>query len=176
MNPIRTMTDSLIPDIEQLIPKDWVGCVCADLKLGRNWARVDWSAPEATPTSDEAAKIRDYLLAHLPGLSSEDRQAIAWLGDADFAAALGVELEHGLQRGCNVTNNHPLLTGMIVCAHLKESPLYYTLLKRAEAEADHIAALRSAPPDESLLRRLEVELKASETALDQSQLRYLTAY
>jgi len=36
-----------------------------------------------------------------------------------------VELEHGTRfKDANVTNNHPLLTGKIVFAHLKES-LYY---------------------------------------------------
>jgi Protein of unknown function (DUF5661) len=170
------MNDSLIPDIEQLIPKDLVGCVCTDLKLGRNWAQVDWSKPGGVPTPSEAAKIRDYLLAHLAGLSDADRKAIAWLTDEEFAHALDVELEHGPERGCSVTNNHPLLTGMIVCAHLKETPLYYALLQPAEIEAERLASLVVAPPDAARLRQLEEELKNATIALGQAELRYLATY
>ena len=40
----------------------------------------------------------------------------------DFCTGLEVELEHGTQfKDANVTNNHPILTGKIVLAHLKES-------------------------------------------------------
>ena len=40
----------------------------------------------------------------------------------DFSVGLEVELEHGTQfKDANVTNNHPILTGKIVLAHLKES-------------------------------------------------------
>jgi len=170
------MNDSLIPDIEQLIPKDLVGCVCTDLKLGRNWAQIDWSSPGGVPTPDEATKIRDYLLANLPGLSAAARKAIAWLSAEEFAAALDVELEHGPERGCSVTNNHPLLTGMIVCAHLKETPLYYALLKGAEVEAERLAALIVSLPDGARLRQLEEELKTAVIALGQSELRYLATY
>ena len=56
---------------------------------------------------------------------------------AKFRRGLEVELEHGLMfDDANVTNNHPLLTGMIVLAHLKESLDYYTYLEVAELEGD----------------------------------------
>jgi len=43
-----------------------------------------------------------------------------------FRRGLEVELEHGVRfRDANVTNNHPLLTGKIVLAHLKETLDYY---------------------------------------------------
>jgi len=42
----------------------------------------------------------------------------------------------------NVTNNHPILTGMIVTAHLKESLDYYQRLEIAELEGDLYNAVR----------------------------------
>jgi hypothetical protein len=60
----------------------------------------------------------------------------------DFCAGLEVELEHGTQfKDANVTNNHPILTGKIVLAHLKESMDYYKRLEVAEIEGDILKAL-----------------------------------
>lgn len=60
----------------------------------------------------------------------------------EFRAGLEVELEHGLQfKDANVTNNHPLLTGLIVLAHFKESLNYYRLLEVAELEGDLLKAI-----------------------------------
>ena len=47
----------------------------------------------------------------------------------EFQYALAVELEHGKTRGTNVTNNHPVLTGMVAMAHLTEDTLYYALVR-----------------------------------------------
>jgi len=59
-----------------------------------------------------------------------------------FCAGLEVELEHGIQfKDANVTNNHPLLTGLIVLAHFKESLDYYKLLEVAELEGDLLKAV-----------------------------------
>ena len=41
----------------------------------------------------------------------------------------------------NVTNNHPVLTGLIVLAHLKEMLDYYDRLEVAELEGDILKAL-----------------------------------
>jgi hypothetical protein len=55
---------------------------------------------------------------------------------------LEVELEHGMQfKDANVTNNHPLLTGLIVLAHFKESLDYYKLLEVAELVVDLMKAI-----------------------------------
>ena len=55
----------------------------------------------------------------------------------DFRQGLEVELEHGISfKDANVTNNHPILTGKIVLAHLKESLDYYKRLEVAEIEGD----------------------------------------
>ena len=59
----------------------------------------------------------------------------------EFRSGLEVELEHGTRyKEANVTNNHPLLTGKIVVAHLKESMDYYRRLDVAEIEGDLLKA------------------------------------
>ncbi len=62
----------------------------------------------------------------------------------EFAAGLDVELEHGTRfKDANVTNNHPVVTGKIVLAHMKESLDYYKLLEVAELEGDLLKAVKS---------------------------------
>jgi hypothetical protein len=57
---------------------------------------------------------------------------------------LEVELEHGTRFGdANVTNNHPILTGKIVLAHLKETMDYYERIDVAEIEGDLLKAILS---------------------------------
>jgi Protein of unknown function (DUF5661) len=52
------------------------------------------------------------------------------------------ELEHGLAfSDANVTNNHPILTGKIVLAHLKETLDAYVRLRVTEIEGDMLKAL-----------------------------------
>jgi hypothetical protein len=59
----------------------------------------------------------------------------------EFRLGLEVELEHGLDfPDANVTNNHPILTGKIVLAHLKEMLDYYLRLEVAELEGDMLKA------------------------------------
>ena len=74
-----------------------------------------------------------------------------------FRRGLEVELEHGVRfRDANVTNNHPLLTGKIVLAHLKETMDYYERLEVAELEGDLLkaAVAKNAAKVESLYRKL----------------------
>jgi hypothetical protein len=54
----------------------------------------------------------------------------------DFQMGLDVELEHGSMLGpeYNVTDDDPLLTGMIAWAHLYESPDYYIMLDEMESQ------------------------------------------
>jgi len=60
-----------------------------------------------------------------------------------FQKGLEVELEHGTRfKNTNVTNNHPLLTGKIVLAHLYETMDYYERLDVAELEADLFKAVK----------------------------------
>jgi hypothetical protein len=46
-----------------------------------------------------------------------------------------------LSSDVNVTNNHPILTGKIVLAHLKETLDYYVRLRVTEIERDMLKAL-----------------------------------
>jgi hypothetical protein len=62
----------------------------------------------------------------------------------DFKTGLEVELEHGIRYDdANVTNNHPILTGKIVLAHLKETIDYYKRLDIAEIEGDLLKAIKA---------------------------------
>ncbi len=61
-----------------------------------------------------------------------------------FLKGLEVELEHGIRfDDANVTNNHPILTGKIVLAHLKETMDYYLRIDVAEIEGDLLKAILS---------------------------------
>ena len=74
-----------------------------------------------------------------------------------FRMGLEVELEHGVRfKDANVTNNHPLLTGKIVLAHLKETMDYYVRLEVAELEGDLLKAVvvKNSAKVESLYRKL----------------------
>lgn len=64
----------------------------------------------------------------------------------EFQYALAVELEHGKTRGANVTNNHPLLTALVVIAHLSEDALYYARLWDMETAGELFNALCDGEP------------------------------
>ena len=100
--------------------------VCRELGI-RDWTELK----EATVTVDEAQIIRNAVGAEANQITADE-----------FRRGLEVELEHGLQfPDANVTNNHPLLTGKIVLAHLKETLDYYSRLEVAELEGDMLKAL-----------------------------------
>ncbi|MBI5097892.1 MAG: hypothetical protein HZB30_01465 [Nitrospirae bacterium] len=91
----------------------------------------------------------------------------------DFCAGLEVELEHGTRfKDANVTNNHPILTGKIVLAHLKESLDYYKRLDVAELEGDLLKALlaRNSAKIELKLKKL-VEARRILSQAESKQLR-----
>jgi hypothetical protein len=68
---------------------------------------------------------------------------------------ISVELEHGTRfADANVTNNHPILTGMIVLAHMKETLDYYERLDVAEIEGDLLKAVLAKKLD-----KIEVKYK-----------------
>lgn len=53
-----------------------------------------------------------------------------------FCMGLNVELEHGtIHSETNVSDDDPIITGMIALAHLKEFADYYTRLQKMEKEA-----------------------------------------
>ena len=87
----------------------------------------------------------------------------------EFCRGLEVELEHGMEfKDANVTNNHPLLTGLIVLAHFKESLDYYSLLEVAELEGDLIKAI--AQKDAGKTRNYYKRLAKARIALGQAEL------
>ncbi|MFZ7112397.1 MAG: hypothetical protein ACOWYE_12000 [Desulfatiglandales bacterium] len=107
--------------IPQYVTVEEVSRVCKELKIS------DWTKKKEPKVSLQEAKI---IMAEVNG----KKMAI---DPKEFCAGLEVELEHGMQyKDANVTNNHPLLTGLIVLAHLKESLDYYRLLEVAELEGD----------------------------------------
>ena len=108
-------------DAVEYVTRDEVRRVCKQLKI-RDWTRL--TKPEAM--KDEAKKILTAVNVEKMPIDLDE-----------FRAGLNVELEHGTRfKDANVTNNHPIVTGKIVLAHLKESLDYYKLLDVAELEGD----------------------------------------
>lgn len=107
-------------------------------------------------TKDEVKRVcrelglQDWSTLKKPIIPTEEAEAVLTALDVStmkipvlvFKAGLEIELEHGTRYSkANVTNNHPLVTGRIVVAHLKESMDYYRRLAVAEAEGDLFAAI-----------------------------------
>jgi hypothetical protein len=112
--------------IPQYVSVEEVKKVCRDLKIS------DWTKKKQPKISLKEARA---VLAELNPKGLD-------IDPGEFCRGLEVELEHGMQfKDANVTNNHPLLTGLIVVAHLKESLDYYKLLEVAELEGDLMKAV-----------------------------------
>jgi hypothetical protein len=102
--------------------------VCRELNIS-DWTELE----DAKVSSDEAREILSEV-----NVEKMDIEL------AEFRQGLEVELEHGTRfKDANVTNNHPILTGKIVLAHLKESLYYYKLLEVAELEGDLLKAIQT---------------------------------
>ena len=96
--------------------------------------------------------LRDWSLITDHVISDEEASTVLKLVNTTnmdisldtFRQGLEVELEHGtIFEDANVTNNHPVLTGKIVLAHLKETMDYYKRIEVAEIESDLLEAIRS---------------------------------
>jgi len=112
--------------IPKYVTVEEVKRVCRELKIS------DWTQTKEPKVSLKEAKI---ILAQV-------HKGKMKIDPKDFQSGLEVELEHGMQfKDANVTNNHPLLTGLIVLAHFKESLDYYRLLEVAELEGDLLKAV-----------------------------------
>ena len=130
--------------------------VCRELGLS------DWSQRTEPKVTPEEAQL----------ILSEVNTAGLDIPLADFAAGLEVELEHGTQfKDANVTNNHPILTGKIVLAHLKESMDYYKRLEVAEIEGDILKAL--VAKNLAKVAALHKKLAQAKLALYQAESRQL---
>lgn len=114
--------------IPEYITKEEVQRICKELKIS------DWTELSEPIISIEEAKII------LTEINTKEMN----INIDDFKQGLEVELEHGLRfDDANVTNNHPIITGRIVLAHMKESLDYYKLLEVAELEGDLLKAIQS---------------------------------
>jgi hypothetical protein len=110
------------------VSKKEVQRVCKELGF-RDWSTLT----EVSVMQNEASEI--LRIVNVKGMN---------IPIDDFKQGLEVELEHGVRYDdANVTNNHPILTGMIVLAHLKETMDYYKRLEVAEIEGDLLKAILS---------------------------------
>jgi hypothetical protein len=128
-------------DLPEYVTIEEVKRVCQELRID------DWTQLENSKiSSDEAKRILSEINVEEMNIDVDE-----------FRRGLEVELEHGLRfKDANVTNNHPILTGKIVLAHLKESSYYYRLLEVAELEGDLMEAIMDdqCPEIKSLYMRL----------------------
>ena len=122
-------------ELPEYITRDEVQRVCSEIGIS------DWTKrTSASVDLEEARIIRDEVGGETTQISVEQ-----------FRNGLEVELEHGLTfTDANVTNNHPILTGKIVQAHLKEMLDYYLRLEVAELEGDLFKAARRGDGDKLL--------------------------
>ncbi len=131
--------------------------VCKELKI-RDWTQLT----EAKVTPEEARVILQEVNAESMPIPLED-----------FVTGLEVELEHGTRfADANVTNNHPILTGKIVLAHLKETMDYYQRLDVAELEGDLLKAM--AAKDLNKAAQKYRKLLKARLALAEAEFREIT--
>lgn len=114
--------------LSEYVTVEEVKRVCKELNI-RDWTEL--TDPKVLP---EEAKV---ILAEV---NNEGMN----INLEDFCIGLEIELEHGARfKDANVTNNHPILTGKIVLAHLKESLDYYKRLEVVELEGDLLKAINA---------------------------------
>jgi len=129
-----------MPDYTYIISEE-VARVCADIGIS------DWSKWTGTTVDDSEAEI----IRKIVGGEALD------ITLSDFRLGLEVELEHGTMfSDANVSNNHPVLTGRIVLAHLKEGLDYYLRLKCMELEMELTSALVSRNAERAAEKRLDL--------------------
>lgn len=139
-------------ELPEYITIEEVRRVCKELNM-RDWTTLK----EAKVLSEEARVILGEI--NIEGMN---------IALEDFCKGLEVELEHGLRfRDANVTDNHPILTGKIVLAHLKESLDYYKRLEVAELEGDLLKAL--VAKDLAKVKNLYIKLTEAKLILSQAE-------
>jgi hypothetical protein len=141
-------------NVPQYVTVDEVRRVCKELKIS------DWTKKKAPKVSPREAKV-------ILSVVNKERMRIDL---KEFSQGLEVELEHGITyKDANVTNNHPVLTGLIVMAHFKESLDYYRLLEVAELEGDLVKAVAKGNAEK--IKNYYKRLAAARIALGQAELR-----
>jgi Protein of unknown function (DUF5661) len=144
-------------DIPEYVTKNEVSRVCAQLGI-RDWV----SLSEVSVSLEEAKVILSFVGGEARSVSLEK-----------FRDGLQVELEHGVRfQDANITNNHPILTGRIVLAHLKESLLYYERIAVAELEGDLLKAVKSGNAEKT--RSVYDQLVRARIALHRAEATILT--
>ncbi|MBU1054085.1 MAG: hypothetical protein KKC46_09685 [Proteobacteria bacterium] len=122
-------------NLPDYITVDEVKRVCKEMGI-RDWTDIK----DSNISEKEAATILNMVNTQKMNIPLEA-----------FIKGLEVELEHGTRfEDANVTNNHPILTGKIVIAHLKEMMDYYERLEVAEIEGDLLKAILSKNMDKIL--------------------------
>ncbi len=144
--------------LPQYITVEEVRRVCKELSI-RDWTALAEPVASASEAETILAEVND---SNMP------------IDVQEFRAGLSVELEHGTRfKDANVTNNHPIVTGMIVLAHMKESLDYYKLLDVAEAEGDLMQAIAAGNVEKA--RKYFRKLAEARIILSQAQLRQISA-
>ena len=142
--------------LPQYITIEEVKRICKELGIS------DWTEIKKNKVSSEEANV----------ILSEFNQEGMDIDLEEFRRGLEVELEHGTEfKEANVTNNHPLLTGLIVLAHFKESLDYYKLLEVAELEGDLLKAVVRG--DSAKIKAYYKKLAMARIALRQAELNRL---
>ncbi|MCJ7618206.1 MAG: hypothetical protein MUO43_16885 [Desulfobacterales bacterium] len=114
--------------LPEYVTVDEVKRVCNEIGL-RDWSEIT----DPTVSGEEASTILNIV--NTQGMNIPLKA---------FRKGLEVELEHGTRfEDANVTNNHPILTGKIVIAHLKETMDYYERIEVAEIEGELLKAVLS---------------------------------
>ena len=140
-------------ELPEYISVEEVKRVCRELGI-RDWTELE----ESKVLSDEARLILSEV--NVEGMDIDLNE---------FRSGLEIELEHGTEfADANVTNNHPIITGKIVLAHLKESLYYYKLLDVAELEGDLLEAIMS--DDFSRVKNLYTRLANAKMVLNQAEM------
>lgn len=133
------------PEGVQVVPEKEAALVLSALKL---LLQKDLIKPSADGTP-KPTLLNDFLPS---GTRFRRKKCLGHLWE--FRYALAVELEHGITRSTNVTNNHPLLTGMVVLAHVAEDSLYYARLWVMESEGELFNAQLTKAPRQQVLDTL----------------------
>ena len=130
--------------LPEYISKEEVQRICQELGI-QDWTKLS----EPSISLEEAKIVQEAIGSEALKIPTEE-----------FKKGMEVELEHGIQfPDANVTNNHPILTGMIVLAHLKEMLDYYMRLEVAELEGDLLKSYL-ANDSEKLRRKFKLYLQA----------------
>ena len=115
-------------ELPEYVSVDEVKRVCKEIGIS------DW-----TKKTDPIVSVEESLLVlNITNIKNMD------IPPEVFRKGLEVELEHGIRfYDANITNNHPILTGKIVIAHLKEMMDYYERIRVAEMEGNLLKAISS---------------------------------